>query len=403
MMWRFSSKWRRRFAGLFLFLLWSEAEARAVETRHDASPISVWEVGRNQGQGNVVGMQPYMLTTDYRSEQTFAARLDTYLAIAHQKGWLHGNTVVVFPEMIGFYLLDVQEQDTVYTASSQREAAARMIAAHGIMPPSDAANRSPQEVERLLHRRLQEKKANRMAAIYQNVFGTLAHRYRVTIVAGSILLPSPTVAEGKLCCDISGPITNVSAVFRPDGSLTSVLVRKVYPTHPESEELGVVGGKIEALPVFSTPAGSLGIAICADSWYPRTYQILCQKGARLVVVPAYFGDSASFGARWKGYSLGTGVQPPADVIPNDIGTLTEGAAWRKYAMPGRLGASSLRAASIPCGITVFLRGRLWENVAEDAVPFVMDRGELRTPPPTASNPGILCFWLPAGIPLHRGK
>jgi predicted amidohydrolase len=39
------------------------------------------------------------------------------------------------------------------------------------------------------------------------------------------------------------------------------------------------------LPVFDTPLGRIGIAICYDGWFPETFRQLAMKGAELVCVP----------------------------------------------------------------------------------------------------------------------
>jgi N-carbamoylputrescine amidase len=39
------------------------------------------------------------------------------------------------------------------------------------------------------------------------------------------------------------------------------------------------------LPVFDTPIGKIGVAICYDGWFPETFRQLTLKGAELVCVP----------------------------------------------------------------------------------------------------------------------
>jgi len=39
------------------------------------------------------------------------------------------------------------------------------------------------------------------------------------------------------------------------------------------------------LPVFETPLGSIGIAICYDGWFPETFRALALAGAELICVP----------------------------------------------------------------------------------------------------------------------
>lgn len=39
------------------------------------------------------------------------------------------------------------------------------------------------------------------------------------------------------------------------------------------------------LPVFDTPLGKIGIAICYDGWFPETFRQLAMKGAEVICVP----------------------------------------------------------------------------------------------------------------------
>lgn len=380
--------------GILLGFLFAASGQPQPVTSRSESGIVLQEVGKNSHQGSVIGVQPAMLSLDYRSPRSFTARLDLYLAAAQGKGWITGKTVVVFPEMIGFYLVMMGERKEVYQARSQREAAMILFTDHAIAPPSASSRLTPSEIERSLREQLLKKKATQMAQVYQSVFSGLARRYRVTIVAGSVFLPSPSIRGGKIVCDVSGPLYNISAVFKPDGSLYPALVRKAFPTHEESEELSIMPGSVEALPVFQTPIGRMGVAICADTWYPQVYRTFQEKKVSFVAAPAYFGHKKYMGAIWKGYSTGKGVTAPSDVDKKDIGRLKESEAWRKYAMPGRLGPP-LRSATIPFGMTVFLRGHLWEDSAEDGSPFVLSRGTLL---PVSSTPSLICFWLPAPRP-----
>jgi hypothetical protein len=97
----------------------------------------------------------------------------------------------------------------------------------------------------------------------------------------------------------------------------------------------------------------LGVLVCADSWHPELYAALA--GAELVAAPAYLQANDGWTAPWGGY-----VTPqPEDVDDKDVGALTEGEAWRKYAMPSRLLATRADA-----GVTAFLRGAPWDLGAD---------------------------------------
>lgn len=51
------------------------------------------------------------------------------------------------------------------------------------------------------------------------------------------------------------------------------------------------------LPVFDTPFGKIGIAICYDGWFPETFRQLALKGASLICVPTNWVPMADGDAR----------------------------------------------------------------------------------------------------------
>ena len=65
---------------------------------------------------------------------------------------------------------------------------------------------------------------------------------------------------------------------------------------------------------------------------------------------------------------------------------TEGEAWRKYALAGRLAQSGARH-----GLNVFLRGSLWDMKADSGTAIAVREGEVRE----AGRAGgaLLNLWL----------
>ena len=351
------------------------------------------EYGRDVGHGNILGVQPAMDTADYRSKSTFFAKLDLYLAIAKRKGWTTSQTVVVFPEVIGFYLVAAGEAQDVYKAKSLEVAAAMMLRTHESELSTLDAGPMPDDPILRARRMLLVYKSSSMAEIYQQSFSELARRYDVTIVAGTIFLPSPAVMSGKIVCDSRGPLNNISAVFRPDGTIFPQLVHKAFPPREEVQKLGIQRGDVESLPVFPTPAGRIGVAICADSWFPRAYEVLDRQGAAMILTPSQYGDTAYMSQPWHGYSLSPGLKTPADVDLSDVEKLKEGEAWIKYAMPGRMGQTVRNKSKARYGMTVFSRGRFWEESSEGGDPFIIRNGKLVSRPSPSGAPAIISLWL----------
>jgi len=308
--------------------------------------IEMISCGEERGQGNLLGIQPWLTAADYCSAERLFSVLDGYFAAGKAAGWLNTGTVTVLPEYIGAWLAVAGEEEPVSRPSSMTRAMIALVLRHPFAflrqyLQAGEARRAIAAIFRL--------KAPSMAADYQRVFSQLAARYRVHLVAGSTILPDPAIVNGAVVAG-DGPLYNVSVLYAPDGRAISPLVRKVFPTAEEQPFLAA--GKVEDLPVFDTPAGWLGILICADAWFPACYEQMHALGAEMIAVPSY-GIHQNLDDIWPGYS---GYPPPADVDPADIGHLTRREAWRKYALEGRLPSSGAQL-----GLNVFLHGDFWEN------------------------------------------
>ncbi len=120
----------------------------------------------------------------------------------------------------------------------------------------------------------------------------LAKKYKVLIVAGSI------PERGKE----DNEIYNTTYVFSSEGELLGKH-RKVHLfdidipgeiTFKESEVLS----RGEEITVVDSPYGKIGIAICYDVRFPEIFQIMEEKGARIVVVPGAFNMTTG-PAHWE--------------------------------------------------------------------------------------------------------
>lgn len=73
---------------------------------------------------------------------------------------------------------------------------------------------------------------------------------------------------------------NSAVLVRPDGQVSTY--RKMHLWH--REKLVFEPGNL-GFPVFSTPLGCIGVAICYDMWFPEAARILALRGADLICVP----------------------------------------------------------------------------------------------------------------------
>ena len=341
------------------------------------------EYGVDTRRGNLLGVQPFMVPADYVSGEAFYAKIGGYLDAVDQRGWLNEKTVVVLPEYVGTWLVAVGEKRRVHQAESIERAMRALVLSNlfsflkalPFAKAEGADSKHPQAKYALFR-----MKGVRMAKIYHNVFSRLAREHAVTIVAGSIVLPSPEVVSGKLTVG-AGPLYNVSVVYKPDGAAYEDIVRKAFPI--EAELAFTARASVSELPVFDTPAGRLGVLICADSWYPSPYEMLKAKQADFVVVPSYLSPSGIWEQPWRGYD---GAPAPSDVDARDVNTLTEGEAWLKYALAGRLAD-----AGIEQGINVFLRGDLWDLGSDGHT--IMVKAGMVTEANHVAGAAVVNFWL----------
>ena len=308
---------------------------------------------------NLIAIQPWMRTRDYRNTTTLEHRLAGYFNAALDAGLLTPGSVVVLPEHVGTWLVAADAPAASFSAATTSGAMTHLILANPL--PFAVALARSNETDRLTAA-VFRMRAGRMAHDYQRVFGRLAATYGVTIVGGSIVLPDPEVRDGRLRAG-SGPLYNVAAVFHPDGRIDPQLVLKV---HPIPDEAGfTAAAPADRLPVFDTAAGRLGVLICADSWHGDVYAALDRQSVDLVAVPAFLQPAGVWDQPWGGYTTGW----PEDVDRADAGRLTEGEAWMRHALAGRLSASGARF-----GATAFLRGELWDLGSDGGNILVDDAG-----------------------------
>ena len=345
----------------------------------DSVVISFGSVS-DAGKGNLVGVQPFMESGDYSSPEAFFNAVNNYLFDASSKQFLNAKTIVVFPEYLGTWLVAMGEKPAVYQAVTVSDAMTQIVLRHPIdfVRYYFKAKGSAPDKEAIF-----QLKSAEMAEAYYQTFSKLASKYEVTIVAGSILLPEPYADEKRILRVKPGEkLYNVTAVFNPDGIMNPSLAKKIYPI--DDEKGFVCAAELNSLPVFDTPAGKLGVLVCADSWYPEPYQVLKQKGVELLAVPSYAAGDGLWSKPWAGYN---GAPMPVDVNKSDVGKITEREAWEKYAMGG--GRAS---ANIGFGVNVFLRGKLWD-LGADGETMVTGDGHVLVGPANQPDALITNVWI----------
>ena len=334
-------------------------------------------IGQDHGKGNFVGIQPFMEPIDYASDSNFFRKMDHYFSVAQSDNLFAEKTIVVLPEHLGTWLVAQNERKIVYTTKKMEEAMRAAVVRNFIsfLPEYFSADEEDQAKAALFR-----LKAGKMGSSYVQVMKSLALKYSIAIVGGSLILPDPKVENDSLILD-QGPLFNTSLVFHPDGHIDPQITKKVFTVFDEQNFLE--SAKIDELPIYNTLAGKLAILICADSWYPEIYKAAQKKGANIVAIPSYSAGNNLWSAKWKGYN---GAPNPSDVGSSDIGSITEEMAWLKYSMGGRA-----QKAGINNGINVFLRGNLWD-MGSDGKTISLQNGGLKVNDSNQKST-ITCLWF----------
>ncbi|HCT04885.1 MAG TPA: carbon-nitrogen hydrolase family protein [Pseudomonas sp.] len=331
-------------AAVAAYLVWTQERPVA----HYLSDLRI-TLAVNEGlpadRGNLLGIQPELFPADYQSLERLHLKLAAYLQKARDQGLINQKTIVVLPEHIGTWLMLSGEKNELYQATHLKDAMNWLSASNPFLFArawigATGDNRTDDAYLRM--------KAKGMARDYQALFGGLAKEFGVTLVAGSIALPNPSVQDGQLHVG-HGALYNASLVFGTDGLPVGQPQRQLYPIY---DERGFIEpGDENIVSVVDTPAGRLGVLIGSDSWYPDNYRKLNEQGAQLVAVPAFVIGRDTWDRPWRGFKS---VSTPTEISlkPEE---LSEGEAWRRLTLISQQPVSQAAA-----GMSVFLRGQFWD-------------------------------------------
>jgi hypothetical protein len=365
---------------LAIYFSWSKLDRKEPPIDVQLQIDSTYTIHSDAGKGNIVGINAYMVPQDYASADHFFAKLDGYMQAAKLEGWLSPKTTVLFPEYIGTWLIVEREKSSIYKAATVDEALSTFVSSN-FFRYIRAWFMAPDGTEDKIKHSVFASKSERMARIYREEFSKLAKKYAVTIVAGSILLQEPSVSKSGTIRIKNGPLYNVSAVFNPDGSLQKELILKSFPI--ADEKPFITPSPITQLPAFNLPSGRTSVMICADSWFPETYQAAAKKQAEVLLVPSYTQPNQIMDKPWTGYS---GFAAPTDTDTLDIGRISLREAWIKYTLPGRIRSSGAHA-----GVNVTLKGKLW-NLGTDGEFIVVSKDSVYTGKP-GDGASMVCLYL----------
>ena len=331
-------------AVLTTYAMWA-ADRPAAHYLSDLRIKLAVDQGTPADRGNLLGIQPELFPTDYQSPARLRRKLAAYLQQAQDQGLLNDKTVVVLPEHVGTWLMISGEKDELYQAPTLAEAMNWLAASNPLL--FARAWLSAKGKDRLDDAHLRMK-SRTMAKDYQALFGGLAKEFHVTLVAGSIVLPEPSIRDGQLKPG-SGALYNSSVVFGRDGAPLGQPQRQLHPVFSQRD---VIQANEKTINVVDTPAGRLGVLIGSDSWYPDNYRKLDEQGAQLIAVPAQVFGQGAWNQPWRGYKSSS---TPSSVSLKP-GEVSEGQAWHRLTLTAQPPSNHAVA-----GMSVFLRGQFWDK------------------------------------------
>ncbi len=177
---------------------------------------------------------------DYRSEAAFAGRVGDLTAQAAARG----AKIVVFPEYINVFLAAVPLGPSLAEAGSLPGVLALLQQRYG----------RPVSLPEYL--RLQSSSSR---AIMDRVWGRLARRHGLWIIAGSAFVAEPS----------GGPnpqLLNRAFVYGPDGRV-AYTQDKVYLTPFEKEAVGLSPGDPAAAHIFDAAGLTCALTLCRDTFF----------------------------------------------------------------------------------------------------------------------------------------
>ncbi|SDA93711.1 Carbon-nitrogen hydrolase [Algoriphagus alkaliphilus] len=349
---------------LFVWLIWSNSGKKPNLPETEDFISVVQEINPSDSlTSNIIGIQPYMVLEDYFTKNQFKEKIGKYIRRAEAEGLIKDNTILLFPEYIGTWLVLEGEKMSLAKEETMGKALTKMVLSNFFKFAWEWLNTSTEKDKAAAA--IFRMKSQSMAKSYFYTFSELAKESNSYIAAGSIILPDPTVKNGNLNVNRRGPLYNASFIFGPDGKIIGEPILKAFPI--ESELPFVSAGEVAEIPVFDLPFAKTALLVCADSWFPDAYQSVNSKGAEILLVPSYCTGDGTMGKLWQGYS---GQPEPKETNLQDINSITEKEAWEKYALPGQLSKTNIQI-----GMNVFLRGALWD-LGADGQPLVYFQGNL---------------------------
>jgi len=210
---------------------------------------------------DLIAVQPYMTLADYVDEDAFSSHLRRLFLHAEALR-REDEAVVVLPEDLATFLALAAAPEGVRDAPTL-DAAFSLIARRRLLPLARAmirwrSTKLPVAFFHLV--------ADHVYGAWFRTMSALARAFRVTVVAGSALLPANRYGYGTDRFDArDGRVYNLALTFAPDGRV--VIVTRKRNLVPTQEDVLFLSRGPDT-PPDPIPLGShrLGVAICYDAF-----------------------------------------------------------------------------------------------------------------------------------------
>lgn len=230
---------------------------------------------------NILAVQPYMEVSDYFNQDIYKSKISQYLDAANTKDFIDKNTLIIYPENVGTWLVLVGEKHSISGMKSLKKVMGALAWSNvfdfflGFLKTGDEINTESSAIFRM--------KAKSMLEAYYTTFSELSEETGAYIIAGSIVLPAPSVVEGKIYVELNGPLYNASFLFGPDGNVIGEPILKPFP----DSTLDLDSKEPRKSQVFELPFGKTSIAICRDSWHSQSYKNVSDQSSETVLVTSF--------------------------------------------------------------------------------------------------------------------
>lgn len=302
--------------------------------------LYISSIGYDRKQGNIVGIQAFMIPADYSSEERFYRKLESYILEAQRNGFLNEKTILVFPEHIGTPLVLLNEEKSIYYQNDLQSVIKILT-----KKLSFASQPKPKD-NSVTIQKLFIYKSQKMKEVYVRAFSQLSKFYNITILAGSILLPNPQFENFEI--QIYGEeLKNVGFIFAY-GKPLPFIIQKNYLASFE----GIAKVTSSSLPIYpiSNLNLSLSVLFSNDSLYNQNYS----ANAEIILSPSAVYEKQKI--LWQDPVISNSLKGDKSLFFENDKNLTPAELWNKFGLAGKFPYLTSKIY-----LQVFLRGEFFGN------------------------------------------